>query len=55
MSNVEIEISVDTDRVTEFIQEMIDIGIKYGIEPLVVDDKYIYFDFEKLISVKCKT
>ena len=53
MSNVEIEISVNTDKVTEFIQEMIDIGIKYGIEPLVVDDKYIYFDLDNLIEVKC--
>ena len=54
MSRVEIEISLDIDKVTDFIQEMIDIGQKYGIEPLVVDNKYIYFDFEKLIEVKSK-
>lgn len=53
-NNVEIEISLNTDKVSEFIKEMIDIGNKYGIEPLVVDNKYIYFDFENLIDVKCK-
>ncbi len=54
MSNVGIEISVNTDKVTEFIQDMVDIGKKYGIEPLIVDNKYIYFDFENLIDIESK-
>lgn len=53
MSNVEIEISINADKVTDFIQEMIDIGKKYGIEPLIVDNRYIYFDFDSLTDVKC--
>lgn len=54
MSRVEIEISVNTDKVTDFIQEMIDIGNKHGIEPLIVDNKYIYFDLDELINVKTR-
>lgn len=53
MSKAEIEISINNDKLIEFMQEIIDLGNKYGLEPLILENRYVYFDFENLTEIKC--
>ena len=54
MAKVGIEISVNTDKVTELTKDMIKLGKKYGVEPLIMDNNYICFKLDDLIDVKSK-
>ena len=54
MASVEIELSVNTDKVEEITKEMIKIGQKYGVEPLIMDNNYICFKLDDLLEIQSK-
>lgn len=54
MNKVEIELSIDTDKIEEITKEMIKIGEKYGIEPLIIDNNYICFNLDDLLEIQSK-
>jgi hypothetical protein len=54
MSKVGIELSVDTNKLQNFLEEMCLVGKKYGIEPLIVNDNHLYFNLDELVEIKSK-